>query len=309
MVRLEKIQEPLFAKLYDAFLWDDDPLSGEAEWRDVFDYQWETEEGHCGYALLDGETLVGMIGMVFSDRVIEGVTHKFCNLHTWWVREDYRGHSVSMLRPIVQLKGYNITHFTPCDRVRAVTEKLGFKQLNSQLRILLPLGKPKTEPVACTINDDVESFIDHLDPSDRKIALDHKPYRSGHLLVNNSNAQCYVLYTEVIRHRLPYIHIHYASDYNVFVKYEPQIRTHLLQDSKAKFVAIDERRVGNHKFPRSFRFWAPAHAMFKSNGVDASQVDHLYSDVVFLSLTTLPHMSHELKQMGRKLVPFLKPQA
>ena len=86
--------------------------------------------------LNDGQ-LADMMGMVFSERSIEGIDSKFCNLHIWRVREDYGGRSLALLRPIPRLKEDIITHFTPCDRVRAVTLRLGIKDLNSQFRIFL----------------------------------------------------------------------------------------------------------------------------------------------------------------------------
>ena len=66
MVTLTRIDSSIFGKLYDAFLHDDDPYSSEQDWRNVFDYQWHTDEGHCGYAMMDDGVVVGMMGMVFS---------------------------------------------------------------------------------------------------------------------------------------------------------------------------------------------------------------------------------------------------
>ena len=187
MVTLEKIQSPLFPKLYEAFLHDDDPLSDEQDWRNVFDYAWDLGEGHCGYALLDDGKVVGMMGMVFSERLINGAVKKFCNLHTWWVREDHRGRSLVLLRPILKLNEYTITHFTPCDTVRAVTKRLGFEALSSQLRILLPNERRSTASNGTELIDDENEIESILDQQDRRILLDHRPYRVGNLLVRSGN--------------------------------------------------------------------------------------------------------------------------
>lgn len=305
MVTLEKIQSSLFSNLYESFLIDDDPLSGEQDWRNVFDYQWETEEGHCGYALLDRGKVVGMLGMVFSERYINGTIKKFCNLHTWWVREDHRGRSLSLLRPILKLDGYTITHFTPCDTVRAVTKKLGFSEVSSQLKILLPLGssssKRGSEETGLTYDD--QAIEGRLAAYDKKILRDHRPYGCGHLLVSDGNEHCYLLYTHVVRHRLPYCHIHYVSNRELFVRKERVIRSSLLRNHKARFVALDSRLVKDRRFRFSFDFWAPAHAVYKSSDVKPEEIDNLYSDVVFLKLTVLPNMSHELGQLARRLWP------
>jgi hypothetical protein len=60
------------------------------------------------------------------------------------------------------------------------------------------------------------------------------------------------------------------------------------------------------KFHCSFDFWAPAHALYKSEEVKPEQIDNLYSDVVFLKLSVLPDMSHELAQLARRLWPLSK---
>lgn len=306
MVTLEQIQPSLFSNLYDSFLVDDDPLSDEQDWRNVFDYQWQHEEGHCGYALLDdaGEA-VGMIGMVFSERQIDGATHKLCNLHTWWVREDHRGRSLMLLRPLLKLEGYTITHFTPCDKVRALSKRLGFDEISVQLRVLLPWGASprRWDDAEEALTYDLDEIAKRLTESDRRIFDDHQPYGCGHVLVRDGDATCYLLYTVVVRHRLPYVHIHYISNRDLFAECETTIRSSLLRRHKVRFVALDARLVQDMKFPASFDFWAPANGLYKSDSLRPEQIDNLYSDIVFLKLTCLPDMSHELRQIARRWWP------
>jgi len=76
-----------------------------------------------------------------------------------------------------------------------------------------------------------------------------------------------------------------------------------LRRHPARFVAVDDRLTADMKFRHSFKFWAPAHALYKSDMVVPNQIDNLYSDVVFLSLTGLPDMSHELGRRVRSLIP------
>lgn len=305
-ITLEKITSPLFSNLYESFLSDDDPLSSEQEWRNVFDYPWPTDEGHCGYALLEKGQVVGMLGMVFSKRVIDGETKKFCNLHTWWVREDHRGRSLALLRPILELDDYTITHFTPCDRVRAVSKRLGFKDLRAQLKILLPRKRSSTKHAADESNllFEESTIAESLSPSDRKILTDHLPYGCGNLLIRDGDRYCYLLYTHVVRHRLPYCHVHYISDKAIFAKHEVRVRNALFTKHHIRFVAIDARIVSDMRFPLSFNFWAPAHGLYKSADIPAEQIDNLYSDVVFLKLTVLPDISHEIGKLTRRIWPF-----
>ncbi|HAY80571.1 MAG TPA: hypothetical protein DCY79_12260 [Planctomycetaceae bacterium] len=301
MIRIEKITSELFPTLYSGFLHDDDPLSDEQDWRNVFDYAWDTGEGHCGYAMLDDDELVGMMGMVFSERQIAGTCQKFCNLHTWWVREDYRGHSLLLLRPVLQLRDYTVTHFTPCDRIRAVTKRIGFEELDLQLKILLPVRLSSRGGKDCEIWDDPERIRRQLPEDQERILQDHLPYRCGHLLVSEGGEQCYLLYAYVVRHRLAYCHIHYVSNRELFLRHERTVRAALHRRHRAWFTAVDQRLFPDVKFHASVRSWTPSHALFKSSEVTPEHIDHLYSDVTFLRLTVLPDMSYELSQMARRL--------
>ncbi|MCM2375132.1 GNAT family N-acetyltransferase [Aporhodopirellula aestuarii] len=309
MLELRKIQSDLFPKLYDSFLIDDDPLSNEQDWRNVFDYPWPNEEGHCGYAMLRDDELVGMMGMVFSDRSIQGQSRKFCNLHTWWVREDQRGHSLMMLRPLKKLsERYTITHFTPCDRIRAVARKLGFRDLSSQLRILLPIGQSTAARKSKSQVEFIwepEQIRPALCEAERRIFDDHQPYSIGHLLIQDDQTQCYVVYTHVVRHRLPYCHIHYIGDRGLFAKCEPMIRATLIARHQVRFVAMEQRHCDGLQLHRSLKFWSPASSLVKSDTVNDADIDGLYSDVVFLKLTTLPDITHHLRQRAADLLPFL----
>jgi len=307
MFHVEKIQSHIFPLLYEAFLRDDDPLSDEQDWRNVFDYSFEKDEDHTGYALFDNDKVIGMIAMVFSKRIVNSQTHKFCNLHTWWVDENHRGRSLMLLKPVQRLSGYTVTHFTPCDRIRALTKRLGYTQLDNQLKVLLPypfFGKLKK--TAGTVEFDAEAIKSKLCERDARIYADHQPYRLGHLVISDGTKHCYVLYSLVVRRRMNYCHIQYVSDYKIYANQELAVRQALIDRHQVKFVVIDKRLVQGISFKRSFNFWSPAKAVYKSENLLPDQVDNLYSDVSFLRLTTFPHISFEMKQRLARLWPFAK---
>ncbi|MBO6538683.1 MAG: hypothetical protein JJ969_04715 [Rhizobiaceae bacterium] len=296
MVELVQFRPDLFPKLYDAFLHDDDPLSDEQDWRNVFNYSWPKQEDYAGYALLDDGKAVGMMAMAFSTRWIGGREQKFCNLHTWWVHEAHRGRSIVMMRPLLGLKDYTITHFTPCDRVRALTKRLGFESLDLQMKVLPPvLGSRQGKTGNTQIQFDGDIEASSLGSVDRKIMDDHLPYRVGNLLLQAGSESCYVLYTHVQRYRVPYCHIHYFGNREVFARHEALIRSAILKRHRVSFAVVDSRLVRDIDLRFGFDFWTPANAVYRpANGVTPDQVDNLYSDVVMLRLAVMPHITHEI---------------
>ena len=308
MPELVKIRPELFPKLYAAILRDDDPYTDQETWRKVIHYTWECEEDHTGYALLEGDRVIGMMAMVFRDRFFLGRPHKLCNLHTWWVHEDHRGRSVAMLRPLLGMREYTITHFTPCDRIRGLTQRLGFVPLDQQLKVLLPLRNSKQRHSnfdTATFDEDIDA--QHLPVADQTILRDHQPYRSGNLVITNGRDHLYVLYTHVVRFRVNYCHVHYVSDSALYQQVEPTVRKELMRRHRVRFVILDARMFRDVTFRRSFDFWSPVNAVYKPCGdLPPAQVDNLYSDATMLRLSLLPHISFELKQRALKYLPFQK---
>ena len=123
----------------------------------------------------------------------------------------------------MKMHDYTVTHFTPCDRVRAISKRLGFKELSTQLRILLPSRRSGRleDRGARNLCFEEQAIAERLTGDDKRLFEDHQPYGVGHLLISDGRDFCYVLYTHVVRHRLPYCHVHYFSNREVFLKNEP----------------------------------------------------------------------------------------
>ena len=287
MAKLVPITPEIFPLLYDAFLHDDDPMTDRAGWERVFLYGWDHGGDGAGYALLHEGRAVGMMATAWSERRVRGERRRFCNVHTWWVHPDHRGHSITMLRPLIAMRGVTVTHFTPGDRVRSLFRRLGFQDLDATVKLLLPLGG----------DGDAVTF-GHCDESGP--ARDHAPYGVHRARIDGLD----VLYIPVDRYRFRYCHILHWNDDELFGRHEEAVRTALMRRHGVRVVAVDRRRLRAHAPRRALDFWAPAHALFRPEpGVEAADVDALYSDVAMLRLATLPHVTHELAKIVRRRLP------
>src|SRR5262245_64825043 len=84
MMVVEKGTPAMFDDVYPLLSELDGSYSRE-KWREIFDYQWESDEGYVGYALVDGRKVVGFNGAIFSRRIIDGREARVCNLTSWIV--------------------------------------------------------------------------------------------------------------------------------------------------------------------------------------------------------------------------------
>jgi len=240
MVTLQKIIEPMFDELYHSFLDDDDPYLKKEDWRPLFNPSPNQDEDYCGYALQSGDKIVGMLGMLFCKRTIGGIERRICNLHSWYVNEEFRAYSLMLMRPALRLKDHTLTDFTPTRQVCEISKKLGFQSLDSRLTLLMPIRSPRgsAEVQFC---EDTTSVVSQLSDSDGRLLEDHHYNHSGHLLVTEGDAYCLVVFNRVERHALPYCHIHYISNKPMFARHERAIRKRLLQKTNGRYIAVLHR--------------------------------------------------------------------
>jgi hypothetical protein len=274
----------------------------ESDWRRLFSYQWQRDEEYCGLALKDGDKAVGFIGMIFSQRRINLRDEKFCNLTAWIVEKEYRSRSLSLLLPLFRMQDYTITDLTPSRKVYLIEKKLGFKDLDAKCRILLPLGRRLRQLKAreVFITHDTEEIEKLLSREHLRILYDHKPYQCSHLLVRANDDYCYIIFTKCKRKRIPYAHIHYISNLNLFSLTYVRIRKTILKNSNSCFIMIDSRFVKTVNLPLSFCIPFRAPKLYLSSRLDPDQIDNLYSEIVLMNLGSHPRLKYLLRSFVAK---------
>jgi RimJ/RimL family protein N-acetyltransferase len=289
MTVVEKVTSAMFDDVFPLLLELDSTYSRE-KWREIFDYQWESDEGYVGYALVDDRKVVGFNGAIFSRRIIDGREARFCNLTSWVVKEQYRTESMRLVFPFLRLKGYTITNLTMNERAWEVTRRLGFKNLDTTVRIIFPvpgLSATRKEEAPVIVSDQGK-IAEMLDPANLKIFIDHSHYDCGHLVIQDKYGYSYIIYTRK-RYRkynydFSYAHIHYISDRSGFLRRLNKIKLYFLKSRKYFFFAVDERLIGNAAIPYSKAYQLKIPRMYKSDVLSREQVDNLYSELVILGL-------------------------
>ena len=302
MIRVEKVDCSNLKGINDILtdIWRTD---SEERRKKVFGYQWERDETYCGLILVDGDRTVGFLGMIFSRRSINDRVEKFCNLTSWFVCKDYRSRAIFLILPLHALKDYTITDLTPSKNVYKIQNKLGFKDLETKGRLLLPFGRrlfqPKYSPINLT--HDLAAIEQRLEGQNLKIFNDHKHYRCFHFLLTGKDRYCYIIYTKLRRKRIQHAHLHYISDPDLFALAYRDIRKSILSHAKARFLLIDSRLVKNKKLPLSICLPYRAPKQYISSTLKPEQIDNLYSELVMLNLRTQPRLRYLIRNIRRKI--------
>ena len=302
MIHVKKVACANFKGIQDILtdIW----AAGSAEkGRKIFDYQWQRDETHCGLILVDGDRTVGFLGMIFSRRRINDKVEKFCNLTSWYVHKDYRSRAISMILALHAMKDYTITDLTPAKNVYTVQNKLGFKDLDAAGRLLLPFGRRlfQAKYSATELIHDLGAIEKKLDGQNLTIFNDHQPYPCFHFLLSGNDRDCYIIYTKLKRKRIPYVHLHYISDPDLFGIAYRDIRKSILSHAGAYFILIDSRVVKNKKLPLSICLPYRAPKQYMSATLKPEQIDNLYSELVMLNLRTHPRLKYLMRDLWKRI--------
>jgi hypothetical protein len=294
------IRREMFPELRDGILRELNPNLPAELWERAFSMG--DLDQPSGYALTDGSTIVGLLGMIFSRRWIEGREERFCNLHSWYVRPEFRPHSLTLLRPLADMREVTITDLSASGTVQAISQRFGFSELD-RMAIVMPRlvwSERTTECEIIDLDDATSGAGSPLNGAERAIQRDHSRLDCLQVLVRDLDGYCYIVCSRVRHGILPAILatslVHFVSDSERFVRHHAAIRAHLTKRTGSQCVVVDSRLLAGVRVPASLR--VPAiRKLFRSTRVRAEQVDGLYSEQVCFKLSTLPRLRELIRSL------------
>jgi hypothetical protein len=304
MLSTLKITPQLFSEVYEAILHDWNPNISREQWQTAFTNRWETEEDYFGYALTHSGRIVGIHGMLFSQRQINGRSVRFCNLHAWHVKPDYRAKSLALMKPIIELKDYVVTDFTASPTVTALLKRMGFAALDPAV-VVLPSIPWRGSRASARIREleTVDSLAGSpLTAAEQQIYHDHQGIDCGHMLLSDEQDYCYLVFSRVAQHNLPYCLVHYVSNPRLLAEQHAAIRRHVLRSCRSRYMVVEARLLREHHVPLSFRING-RDKLCRSRDVLPHQIDTLYSEIVLLKHSLLPPLRQRLSGPIKRMIP------
>lgn len=270
-----------------ALLCELDSSVPHSSWHSLFHPPWAIDDNCLGYALLQRGTLVGMIGTLFSERTIAGKDVRFCNMHCWYVKPEFRSGSLMLVRPLLNLKQCTLTDLSASPAVCEILGQMGFSVLDQHAVVMPPTPWMARRTTSHSDVDPVTAQnVDCLSVYDQQIYLDHQHAPCGHLLIRDDEGTCYLVYSRVDKHVIPFCQIHYISDPARFARHHQQVRKQLMSRAHCCWVVVDSRLLRGASIPYSFRIRAND-KLYRSQHIAPDRVDNLYSEMPLLGLSTL----------------------
>ena len=252
----------------------------KARWRNLVDYPWRPAGTGRGMVAIDGERVVGFLGLVTADRPIGGRTERFCNICAWYLLKDYRGRGIGQKIQLESVADPNITYtiLTATAATGRAFAAHGFEVLDAERYIL---RRRQSAGVAVECIEDRSAIEPLLDPQSRAIYEAHRRFNLRHLVARAGEGSCYVVLQvkrkgdDIIYHEV--LHL---SDAELFAEQAQALADVVLAPGKA-VLAVDKR-------------FLPASMPWETEVLDLPRwyrsplkpavIDHLYSEIALLDL-------------------------
>jgi acetoacetyl-CoA synthetase len=253
-------------------------------WQSLFNYTWLEKKPNFGFVAVDGETVIGFVGALYSKRRINGKTGLVCNLTSWYVRPDYHGWGAPLLAAALRDKTITFTALTPAPVTRQILKAMGFNSINSNKILFPPLFHIHTLlRNAPSITFDSKRIDVLLNDEHRKIFYDHLPHDCLHAVISDGTEYLYLVAKRRVHgaRRVPYSELLYVSAPSLLARHLERIKLAIIRKQRTLAVEADE-----HLFllstPRGIRF--ENHAFCRSSLFNARELDELYSELVILPI-------------------------
>ncbi|WP_299099015.1 hypothetical protein [uncultured Winogradskyella sp.] len=207
----------------------------KTDWKKITEVNFNAAHNHYGYVLEVDNKLLGFIGTIFSERLVNGEVKKFCNTHSWIVDPSVKMGGMALLLKVLRLKDHVITNFTASEGPFKIFKSLKFNEVAYKNYKILPVQGAKG-----LVKFEIEKVTDKnavklLSPQDLKLYNDHRDFKNAQFLyLKADNLDCFIIskkrsyvpnvFNKVsvlkksIQNRLTLAEIHYISNPDVFFK-------------------------------------------------------------------------------------------
>lgn len=240
---------------------------------------WTTSHPDHGFLLESDGRVVGVYAGFYSEAGGPDRQRAVCNLAAWCVLDEFRQHSLRLVRAMLAQRDRELTDLSPSGTVVPLNERLGFRHLDTSGALVANLPLPVPSGVrlvsgragieAVLTGGDLAAYRDHADSA-----------AARHVVVVAGGRPCWVVFRRVRRKQVGlFASVLHVSDRAVFRAAAPAVYRHILLAHRLPFTLVQTRVCGRrpwHSVPLS----AQRPAMYLSRtGEPPESVTYLYGEL------------------------------
>jgi hypothetical protein len=233
-----------------------------------------------GHALVAAGRIVGVLLQIYSRRDAAAGSGVMCNLSSWCVDKEHRGHASLLHLACVKRKEVTYVNISPAEHTWRAIEAFGFRRFSDGRMIALPLlSAPRRGARAAPFAADApEAAL--LSPNERQILGEHAAIGCLAIVcVHEGRAYPFVFQRRaILRGLIPCAQLVYCRDLGEFVRFAHVVGRRLMARS-GPFCLVDARA---HVPGLVGRFFAARIPKYFKGPVAPSLGDLAYTELVIL---------------------------
>ena len=250
-------------------------------WRRLLAGRWCGPEGRFAITVRDAGKLVGVLGLVYADRMTSGGLRTTADMTSWYILKDYRGQGIGqqMLALATSDPEVTVTNFSSAKAAVSVLVNAGLTVLDKERLVWEPAPNTK----GLIVHDDPLALGDRLSAKDRKVIADHQGLKLRHLAVETPDGLvAMVLYPQKKNEGYVTHEVMYLGDQPVFAQHAHAIAAAVLPEREA-ILSLDRRfAVEGIECDDVREFATPRYC--QPGLLKWSEIDMLYSECVLLNI-------------------------
>lgn len=250
-------------------------------WRLVLDYPWRPQGAERGWLVEDRGVVVGFMGTIYSERVVDGRTHRFCDLSSWYLTREYRGDGTGDALLRAGMAQPDVTYQTMTAR-RATGRKiraLGFSVLDSKRHVFRPSGSSMSRRSGPTVVTDPAAIRQFLGPHQRHAHDLHAGFGLCEAYIPDFGLWL-VWQRKLKGEGVAYHEVLHASD-PAALSANAQVVCDAIVSGETGILAVDARWMMPQDDAGAIETIALPR-WFRSPDLRGAAVDHLYSEIILL---------------------------
>lgn len=254
-------------------------------WQQAFRQNWAADKPNNGFLLRKGSEIVGALGAIYSDQTVDGKLERFCNMTSWYVADEHRGRSLTLLLHLIRQDGFTFTNLSASPGVEEVLVRTGFTALSKELFAVPNLALPFHLSSRVQVLDDPARIAPLLAPERRQICLDHAGCsRTIQLAIGTENDDyCHVMFSRCGCRHVPCAIIHDVAAPKLLARFWRHFASYALYRTGALITRIEGRLLDEARLPLAVRLTNRSGALYLSRTVGADAISRRYSEVMVLS--------------------------
>ncbi len=259
-----------------------------ARWRRLFTYDWETDRPDFGRVIEIGGEIVGCLGAVYSERVINNRRERFCNPCAWYVRKDVRqqitGAGLKMMRDLTADTTRHYVINTSSATTTHLLRRVGFVALDQEKYVWTRETVPAAVSAAgLEIIADRAAIDGLVDDTGRRLIHDHANLPAFPLLIQHPGGQTLLMLADTVKGEGErWRDVLYVSDPEMLTRHGAALAARLLE-AQSDVLSADSRFCASQPSGADRRPIDVPH-FAKSAGLAPHHLDHLYSEIQLLGL-------------------------